>query len=217
MKFGKAPAFRLVHASLLALSITSTAGVHIRAPRTTRLTTSDGTTYTYDFVPAISDHPTVLLLHGFPSTRQDWRYQIKDLTAAGYGIIAPDMLGYGDSDRPIDLEAYKLKRMSGHLDELLNHENINSVVGVGHDWGTMVLSKSLYWYPERFDKVAFLSTGYTPVGTFWDVDAANVASWEHFGYSQYGYWYFFNSYNAADLMEERVCFSIFPSRYQEFD
>ncbi|KAF4991445.1 hypothetical protein FDECE_14040 [Fusarium decemcellulare] len=145
-----------------------------------------------------------MLLHGFPSTRHDWKYQIAKLSAAGYGIVAPDLLGYGDSDRPTELEAYRLKRISGHLAEILDHEGLATVVGVGHDWGTVVLSRSLYWHSERFEKVAFLSTGYVPAGSFFDVDATNVASLKEFGYFQYGYWYFFNSYNAKDLMEERL-------------
>ncbi|KAF4465983.1 epoxide hydrolase 2 [Fusarium albosuccineum] len=145
-----------------------------------------------------------MLLHGFPSTRHDWEYQIAKFSAAGYGIVAPDLLGYGDSDRPTELEAYRLKRISGHLGEILDHEGLATVVGVGHDWGTVVLSRSLYWHSERFEKVAFLSTGYVPAGSFFDVDATNVASLKEFGYFQYGYWYFFNSYNAKELMEERL-------------
>lgn len=166
--------------------------------------TTDGTSYVYDFVPSQGANSTVLLLHGFPSTRRDWRYQVANLSAAGYGIIAPDLLGYGESDRPTELEAYKLKRMSDYLSEIVKHQGLQSVVAVGHDWGTMVLSRSLYWHRELYEKVAFLSTGYNAVGSFFDVDAVNIASLENFRYMQYGYWYFFNSYNAKDLIEERV-------------
>lgn len=49
--------------------------------------------------------PTVLLIHGFPSGRHDWPYQIDSLSSAGYGVVAPDCLGYGNSDAPLVVEA----------------------------------------------------------------------------------------------------------------
>lgn len=51
----------------------------------------------------------------------------------GYGIIAPDLLGYGDTDKPSELSAYSMKRMAYHLNELLQKEHIQQVIGVGHD------------------------------------------------------------------------------------
>lgn len=183
----------------LAAALFFVAGSIATKVETKRLTTCDGTKYTYDHVPAVGTNRTVLLLHGYPSTRNSWQHQIADLSAAGYGIIAPDCLGYGDSDKPTDLEAYHLKRLSGHITELLDAEDVETVVGVGHDWGTNVLSRTVVWHPDRFEKLAYLSVGYSAPGVFFDVDAANAQGLELLGYMQFGYWYFFNSYNAADL------------------
>ena len=98
-------------------------------------TLSDGTTYGYVYVaPSSKSHPSFLLLHGYPSSSYDWRHQIDGLAKAGYGIIAPDLLGYGDTDKPSDVEAYRMKRMSGHVAELLDKENIGRCIAVGHDW-----------------------------------------------------------------------------------
>ena len=94
---------------------------------------SDGTRYGYAHVDASHSKPTFLLLHGFPSASYDWRKQIYALSAKGYGVLAPDLLGYGDTDSPIQVEAYSYKRMSGHLAEILDKEGIEKVVGVGHD------------------------------------------------------------------------------------
>lgn len=82
----------------------------------------DGTTYVYDYVPAQGDNSTFLLLHGIPSTRKEWRPYLSKLTDEGYGVIVPDLLGYGDSDMPLELEAYNLKTISGHFAELVKHE-----------------------------------------------------------------------------------------------
>lgn len=82
----------------------------------------DGTTYVYDYVPAQGDNSTFLLLHGYPSTRKEWRLYLSKLTDEGYGVIVPDLLGYGDSDMPLEPEAYNLKTISGHFAELVKHE-----------------------------------------------------------------------------------------------
>jgi pimeloyl-ACP methyl ester carboxylesterase len=88
--------------------------------------------------------------------------------------------------------------------ELLDHENIPSVVGVAHDWGSMVLSRVYVWHPERFIKLVFMSAGYTAPGIFFDVDGLNVLSQSVLGYMQLGYWYFFNSYDASEIILKNV-------------
>lgn len=170
-----------------------------------RFTTNDGDTYAYDYLPARDDKAVFLLIHGYPSSRHDWRYQVTDLTDAGYGVIVPDCLGYGDSDKRVDIEAYRLKRLSGHFAELLDYENIKQVVGVAHDWGSMLLSRVVVWHPERFHKLVFLSAGYSAPGIFFDVDGLNVLSQSQLGYMQLGYWYFFNSYDAEYIITRNVC------------
>ena len=96
---------------------------------------ADGTTYGYVLVaPSPASKPTFLLLHGYPSSSYDWRKQIKALSNSGYGILAPDLLGYGDTDKPSDVSQYRMKRMSGHMIELLDIEKVNHCIAVGHDW-----------------------------------------------------------------------------------
>jgi len=97
-------------------------------------TLQDGTTYAYVHVAASDPKPTFLLLHGFPSSSYDWRHQIGQLKSAGYGVVAPDLLGYGDTDKPVELEKYALKVMCTHIVEILDKEGLEKVVGVSHDW-----------------------------------------------------------------------------------
>lgn len=118
-------------------------------------------------------------------------------------MLAPDNLGYGDSDKPLDAKSYNLKRLAGHIDSLISNEGLDTVVGVGHDWGSQVLSAAAVWHPDRFEKLAFISVPYNPPG-FFDLDAINAQSLENLGYPQFGYWYFFNSYDAADLIVDNV-------------
>lgn len=184
------------------------AGTHLASAATTNFTkhytTDDGANYAYDFVPAQNEKPTFLLLHGYPASRHDWRLQVADLTAQGFGILAPDCLGYGDSDKPTDIEAYHFRRLSGHVAEILDQESLESVVGVGHDWGATLLSRVAVWHPERFSKLAFLSVGYSPPGMLFDVDGLNALGLAQLGYMQLGYWYFLNSYDAGKLIGDDV-------------
>lgn len=100
-----------------------------------KATLTDGTTYGYVAIaPAQSGKPTFLFLHGYPSSSYDWRHQITDLSAAGYGVIAPDLLGYGDTDKPADLKAYRMKSMSHHMREILDLESVTRCIVVSHDW-----------------------------------------------------------------------------------
>ncbi|KAI0478305.1 Alpha/Beta hydrolase protein [Xylaria cf. heliscus] len=172
---------------------------------TKALLTSDGYTYTYDYTEATNaSRPTILLLHGYPASRQDWENTIPALTAEGYGVIAPDLLGFGDSSKPTELEAYKLKGIVGHLAELLDAEGLKDVVGVGHDVGANVLSRAAAWIPERFTKFVFVAVPYAPAGSFFDVDAVNALSLEKRGYAQFGYWYFFNSWDTANMISRNL-------------
>ena len=105
--------------------------------------TSDGTTYAYVVVAAKdASKSTFLLLHGFPSSSYDWRHQIESLTHLGHGVIVPDLLGYGGTDSPAELEKYRFKLQAGHIAEILKEEGVAPVIGISHDW--YALRNSLY-------------------------------------------------------------------------
>ena len=77
----------------------------------------------------------VILLHGFPEISHSWRRQLPALAAAGYHAVAPDLRGYGDSDRPPAVDDYLAPKLVGDiagLIEALGHESAHIV---GHDWG----------------------------------------------------------------------------------
>ena len=99
-----------------------------------KATLSDGTTYGYIAVPPSSSKLSFILLHGYPSSSHDWRHQIVALQEAGHGVIVPDLLGYGDTDKPTDLHAYRMKTMCAHVAEILDIENVQRAVAVAHDW-----------------------------------------------------------------------------------
>lgn len=98
------------------------------------LTTTRGLKYHYCYAPAEASKFTLLLLHGFPSLARDWRKVSLPLEKLGYGIIIPDMLGYGGTDKPADPAEYKTKLICHDLVDILDTEGLRKVVVIGHDW-----------------------------------------------------------------------------------
>lgn len=101
---------------------------------TTTTKLPSGPSYSYVHVPAKDLKPYILFLHGFPSSAYDWRHQIEYFSERGYGLIVPDLLGYGATDKPKEKEAYRLKKMSKEVVELLDICGVETLIGVGHDW-----------------------------------------------------------------------------------
>src|SRR3954447_22900781 len=81
------------------------------------------------------DGEAVILLHGFPDTHRLWRNQIPALRDAGYRTIAPDLRGFGASDKPADVDAYRIHHSVADVVEILDALEIDSAHVVGHDWG----------------------------------------------------------------------------------
>ncbi|MCD2186688.1 alpha/beta fold hydrolase [Actinomycetospora soli] len=103
-------------------------------PEPVRIALPDVTLSVYD----VGSGPAVLLLHGFPDRATLWRAQIACLVDAGYRVIAPDLRGFGDSDRPDDVAAYRVRRSVADMVALLREREVDSVVVVGHDYGAAV-------------------------------------------------------------------------------
>ncbi|TLD29426.1 epoxide hydrolase [Venturia nashicola] len=157
-------------------------------PPRQRFISRAGHTYSYLFTPPVSDvKPTLLFLHGFPSHIPDWKNQVSHFSPLGYGIIVPDLLGYGHSSKPAALSAHKLKSMSSELKELLDHLGIEKVVGIGHDFGATLLSRIVTYYPTWFEKVVFLAVGPARPGTPFKIHEINEMTKQMLGYEMLGY------------------------------
>lgn len=102
----------------------------------------------------------IVLLHGFPDTSNVWRHQIPALTQAGFRVIAPDLRGRGQTDKPEGVEAYRLSAIASDVAALLDALGIERAHIVGHDWGgaTAWLFASLH--PQQVDHLVALSVGH---------------------------------------------------------
>lgn len=112
-----------------------------------------------------ADGAVVLLVHGFPESWYSWRHQIRALAAAGYRVAAPDVRGYGGSDRPHAIEAYTMQALTSDMAAISRALSPDGpVVIVGHDWGAPIAWNSALLHPEAFRAVAGLSVPYVPPG-----------------------------------------------------
>jgi len=105
-----------------------------------------------------SDHPPVILCHGWPEIAFSWRYQIKALAETGIRVVAPDQRGYGATDRPEPVEAYDLEHLTGDLVGLLDHLKIDKAIFVGHDWGGFVVWQMALRHRDRVAGVVGVNT-----------------------------------------------------------
>ncbi len=106
--------------------------------------------------------PLVLLCHGFPESWYSWRHQLHALAKAGFHAVAPDMRGYGQTDRPEQVDRYTLLHLVGDVVGLLDALRTETAVIVGHDWGAPVAWYAALLRPDRFRGVIGLSVPFIP-------------------------------------------------------
>ena len=106
------------------------------------------------------DGPPVLLLHGFPDDRRMWEPQVEALAAAGHRVLAPDLRGYGDSDRPAGVDAYRLPLLVADVVGLLRARGVSRAAVVGHDWGAVLAWAVVAARPDVVDRLVVVSVGH---------------------------------------------------------
>jgi haloalkane dehalogenase len=111
-----------------------------------------------------SDGPIVLLMHGQPSWSYLYRHFIKPLVAAGCRVLAPDLIGFGRSDKPTDPATYTYEAHVGWMREWLAKVDATQVVLFCQDWGGLIGLRLVAAEPERFAGVVASNTA-LPVGT----------------------------------------------------
>jgi len=108
--------------------------------------------------------PLVVLCHGFPESWYSWRHQLRALAEAGYHAVAPDMRGYGETDRPDEIDKYTLLHMIGDMVGVVDALGASQAVIAGHDWGAPVAWHAALLRPDRFRAVIGLSVPFRPRG-----------------------------------------------------
>lgn len=126
--------------------------------------------------------PVIVLLHGVPTSGWLYRKMIDPLVDSGYRVIAPDMLGFGNSDSPKGYEIYSEEMHAQRLLELLNHLNIDAWTHVMHDAGGLWTWELLEQASDNVDHLVILNTiiyeeGFDPPIRFEPGFMARTAMW----------------------------------------
>ena len=100
----------------------------------------------------------VVFVHGFPELAFSWRNQLRSYPAAGLRAIAPDMRGYGLTDRPPDVAGYAISNLCADLLGLLDALDIERAVFCGHDWGGVPVWTMPRIHPDRVAGVIGVNT-----------------------------------------------------------
>jgi pimeloyl-ACP methyl ester carboxylesterase len=108
--------------------------------------------------------PLVILCHGFPECWYSWRHQLGALAQAGFHAVAPDLRGYGRSDRPEEVEKYTILHDIGDIVGLVDALGEEQAVIAGHDIGATVAWQAAVLRPDRFRAVVALSVPFRPRG-----------------------------------------------------
>lgn len=120
----------------------------------------------------------VLLLHGEPSWSYLYRTMIPPLVEAGYRVIAPDLPGFGRSDKPAAQSDYTYQRFVDWMRAaLFTKLNLTGITLVCQDWGGLIGLRLLAEHPDRFARYVVANTG-LPTGDVAPSDA--FMSWQKF-------------------------------------
>ena len=110
-----------------------------------------------------ADGEVILLLHGQPVWSYLYRHMIPHLVEAGFRVIAPDLVGFGRSDKPTRVEDYTYARHVAWMSDWLSQLDISGVTVFFQDWGSLIGLRLVAAFPERFAGV-ILSNGALPAG-----------------------------------------------------
>jgi haloalkane dehalogenase len=133
-----------------------------------------------------ADGPVALLLHGEPSWSFLYRHVVRVLTDSGIRCVAPDLVGFGRSDKPVHQVDYSYARLVEWTRELdFDHLDLRAVTLVGQDWGGLIGLRLVAEHPDRFAGVVAANTG-LPTG---DVDMPEL------------WWQFRRAVEEADVLD----------------
>ena len=124
-----------------------------------------------------SDGPVILLMHGEPSWSYLYRFMIAPLVEGGCRVLAPDLVGFGRSDKPTERSAHTYEHHVAWMLAWIREVNPTGVTFFGQDWGGLIGLRLVTAEPDRFAAVVVANTG-LPTGEIKPTDA--FMAWQKF-------------------------------------
>ena len=110
------------------------------------------------------DADPILLMHGEPTWSFLYRHIIARLAAAGHRVVAPDLIGFGRSDKPSEQTDYTYERHVRWMSDWLLAMDLHRITFFGQDWGGLIGLRLVAAYPDRFARIVVANTG-LPAGS----------------------------------------------------
>lgn len=126
------------------------------------------------------DGEIIYLLHGEPAWSYLFRKMIPTLTQSGYRVIAPDMVGFGKSDKYISIDDYSHQMHVDKMAQLIIELDLNNITAHVHDWGGMVGLRVIAEEPDRFVRVIASNTSLMALGRGFFNDLRSLIMWPIF-------------------------------------
>lgn len=115
--------------------------------------TNDGVKLHY---VTVGSGPVVLFVHGFPNWWYDWRNQMEALRGS-YKCVAMDTRGYNLSDKPQDVDAFKMEVLLSDVEAVIKDLGVENVTLIAHDWGAGISWRFAMTYPDRVNKLIIIN------------------------------------------------------------
>lgn len=112
------------------------------------------------------DAAPILLMHGEPTWSYLYRKFVPALVEKGHRVVAPDLIGFGKSDKPTEREDYTYERHVAWMSEWLKFVDLTDITLFCQDWGGLIGLRLVAAFPDRFARLMITNTG-LPVGTGW--------------------------------------------------
>lgn len=104
--------------------------------------------------------PLVIFCHGWPESWYSYRYQLPEVAKAGFRAVAYDVRGYGESDKPYEIEAYTMKNMISDVVGIVKSLGYDKAITIGHDWGGPIALNTAALHPEIITATGTMSVPY---------------------------------------------------------
>jgi pimeloyl-ACP methyl ester carboxylesterase len=104
----------------------------------------------------IGEGPLIVFLHGFPEFWKSWKHQISFFSKK-FKVVALDMRGYGETERPIQVGEYRIEKLARDVTELIDSLGQKKATVVGHDWGGAVAWATAMMNPSFVEKLIVMN------------------------------------------------------------
>ena len=133
----------------------------------------------------MGEGPLVIFCHGWPESWYSYRHQLPAVADAGFKAVAYDVRGYGESDKPYEVEAYTMRNMTNDVIGIIDVLGYDTAITIGHDWGGPIALNTAALNEDRITATGTLSVPFTGRGPMPTLDLWKEIYKDRFFYQLY--------------------------------